>query len=216
MSRRTDYKSTYVRAYENLGYRLTSRNGASRRAIEAAERRLGFSAPHALAEYFSVAGRETRFNGCYNRLLSPEDWFVDANRLVFMEENQAVVYWSVPADKRRLDDPPVYQGVNGTPIRWRRESEHCSFFLTVMLHWHGAFGGALPEAHTALAPLGIRKSLRASWQFIGEVNRMQAFAQPGKAICHLKWDDGWRAFAGATTKRQMKEIAEEFSLDWLA
>ncbi|OYV48212.1 MAG: hypothetical protein B7X10_03400, partial [Burkholderiales bacterium 21-58-4] len=97
-----------------------------------------------------------------------------------------------------------------------RINDNCSVFLAVMLHWHGAFGAGLPEASTAFAPLSVRrKALRAGWRFVGEVNRMQAFTKPGKALCHLKWDDGWRVFAGASTKKKMQEVADEFSLTWL-
>lgn len=215
-TRPVDWRLLYRRAFENLGHRLTNREGVSDRAIKSAENRLGVAVPRSLADYFALAGRETRFNCCFNRLLPTEEWFVAGHRLVFMEENQAVVYWGVPAECQRLDDPPVWQGVNGETIKWYRESDNCSVFLTVMLQWHGAFGGGLPEASTAFAPLSMRKALCADWKFVGEVNRMQAFTKPGKAICHLKWNDGWRVFAGATTKKKMEEIADEFSLVWLA
>jgi hypothetical protein len=210
----TDSESLYRRAYENLGHRLTKRDGVSRRDIEAAEKRLGIAVPHSLLDYFAVAGFEKRFNCCFNRLLPPDEWFVDANRLVFMEENQAVVYWGVSCDGR-LDDPPVSQGVNGARIKWYRVNDKCSVFLAVMLHWHGAYGGALPISSTAYAPLSLRKRLRKEWEFVGEVNRMQAFTTSGKCVCHLKWEDGWRIFAGATTKEKMAEIADELSLTWL-
>ncbi len=86
MTGQTDCRSFYLCAYENLGYRLMKRDGVSRRAIEAAEKRLGVAAPNSLTDYYAVAGRERRFNCCFNRLLPPDEWFVDGNRLVFMEK----------------------------------------------------------------------------------------------------------------------------------
>ena len=121
MAKSTHRRSLFREAYANFGRPLTARDGASRRSIEAAEKRLGVAAPNCLMDYFETAGRETRFNACYNRLLPCSEWFVDGKRLVFMEENQAVVYWGVPAKAERLDDPPVYQGVNGPKIAWVRE-----------------------------------------------------------------------------------------------
>ena len=67
---------------------------------------------------------------------------------------------------------------------------------------------ALPATSTALTSLAIRRKLRREWRFIGEVNRMHAFARPGKAVCHLKWDDGWRLFAGAVSPKELDEIAQ--------
>ncbi|MGO9114246.1 MAG: hypothetical protein ACLP9L_33950 [Thermoguttaceae bacterium] len=49
----------------------------------------------ALRDYYLVAGRERRFNCCLNRLLPPQEWLVDKHRLIFMEENQAVLSWGV-------------------------------------------------------------------------------------------------------------------------
>jgi hypothetical protein len=170
-------------------------------------------APRVLRTYYQIAGRETRLNGAFNRLLPPEEWIVDQKRLVFMEENQAVVLWGVATTKDAVD-PPVYMGVNGDEIKWYREHRQCSTFLSVMLHWQGAFGGGLPFTSTAVASLALRRILRRNWRFAGEVNRMQAFAKPGKTVCHLRWDDGWRVFAGAVDQSKIDEISNELSLTW--
>jgi hypothetical protein len=61
----------------------------------------------------------------------------------------------------------------------------------------------------------MRKWLQRDWNFVGEVNRMQAFSKPGKAVCHLKWDDGWRLFAGAVTQQGLDETAQELGIKWL-
>jgi hypothetical protein len=139
---------------------------------------------------------------------------IERKRLIFMEENQAVVLWGVPVRDLHADDPAVYQGVNGPQIKWYREQRWCSTFLCVMLYWQAAFGGAMPLSSTALASVTLRRLLRHNWRFVGEVNRMQAFSKPGKSVCHLKWDNAWRVFAGAANQEKMDEIASELALTW--
>jgi hypothetical protein len=212
---KTEHVRTFEKTYASLGRRLTSRDAMPLSRIRAAEKRLGCLVPKALRDYCSVAGNETDFNTIFNRLLPPDEWFIDHQRLVFMEENQAVVLWGVPAMSRESDDPAVYQGVNDSEIKWFKEHQRCSVFLKVMLHWHGAFGGALPITSTAFASVALRKKLKREWKFVGEVNHMQAFAKAGKTVCHLKWDDGWRVFAGAVSKTKLEEIAHELPLTWL-
>lgn len=210
----TRYRKEYGRTYANLGRPLTARDGCAESRIAAAERRLGVRVPTALRDYFLVAGRERRFNCVFDRLLRPEDWFVDAERLVFMEENQAVVYWGTLAAAKRASNPPVYQGVNGEPIEWYVEHEQCSVFLHVMLHWQGAFGGAMPWSGTAtVAPTLVRR-LNRKWSFVGEVNRMRAYSRQGQAVCLLEWDDGWRIFCGTAAKQDAARIADELGITW--
>jgi hypothetical protein len=43
---------------------------------------------------------------------------------------------------------------------------------------------------------------------------MQAFAKPGKTVCHVNWDDGWRVFAGAASKAKLDDIAKELELSF--
>jgi hypothetical protein len=215
-----DFANAFRTTYAALGRPLRRRDGMALSRIRAAEKWLGVVVPPVLRDYYHVAGQETKFNAVFNRLLPPEEWFVDRKRLVFFEENQQVVYWGVPAtnpsgigDPRTLpDDPPVYQGVSAERIYWSREHRNCSTFLLVLLHWHGAFAGALPATATAVTTPGLRRRLRKTWHFVGEVNHMQAFSKPGKTVCHLNWEDGWRVFAGAVNRPKLEEIGEELEL----
>jgi hypothetical protein len=52
---------------------------------------------------------EKLLNQCYNRLLAPAEVFVESGRIVFMAENQAVVYWAVKGTSEN-DNPVVEQG----------------------------------------------------------------------------------------------------------
>lgn len=197
-----------------MGYRLTVRDGRAESRIAAAEKRLGVGVPKALRDYYLVAGGERRFNHIFDRLLAPSEWFVDSGHLVFMEENQAVVFWGTVATADPAPDPPVFQGVNGDPIEWYQEHEKCSVFLLVTLHWHGAFGGAMRWADTAAVDPQLVRHLDRHWRFAGEVNAMRAYNRPGQAVCFLQWDDSWRVFGGTSTKDGLAEMAKDLGLEW--
>ena len=210
----SDFRDLYRRTYADLGRPLTARDGNADSRIEAGERRLGVRLPQALREYYRVAGRERRFNRIFDRLYAPHEWFVDAGKLVFLEENQAVVLWATTASREPGDDPPAYQGVNGEPIEWYVEHEHVSVFLVVMLLWHGAFGGAMRCCGTAVVLPELVGTLDRDRPFVGEVNRMRAYGRPGQAICFLRWEDSWRIFAGASAQRHFVAIATELGVRW--
>jgi hypothetical protein len=208
------HRNEYTRTFATLGRPLAPRDGSAESRIAAAERRLGVRAPTALRDYFLVAGRERRFNCVFNRLLRPEDWFVDSHKLVFMEENQAVVYWGTLAASRPPSDPPAFQGVNGDPIEWHAEHERCSVFLRVMLHWQAAYGGAMPWSGTASVAAGLLRRLNRQWSFVGEVNGMRAYSRSGQALCMLQWENGWRVSCGVTDKHDLEVIAGELNVEW--
>src|SRR5207248_384491 len=97
----------------------------------------------------------------------PADWTIETRKLVFMEENQAVVLYGTIAGLEPVDDPPAFMGTNDDPIRWYKVNGQCSVFLRVMLHWAGAFGGAMPHLGTAQARAGSRKVLDRDWSLVG-------------------------------------------------
>lgn len=214
------FTDTYRQVFAVLGCELKPSDGCAESRLAAAEKRLGMLLPQALREYYLVAGREQRFNRIHDRLLAPNEWSVDGGHLVFMEENQAVVLWGVPASTQPATDPPVSQGANGDPVEWYPEHENCSVFLAVMIHWHGAYGAAMQYADTATVDAELVGRLDEDWNFVGEVNEMRAYNRPGQAVCFLKWDDPiqrtkggslWRIFVGAKTKEVLEEAAS--SLD---
>src|SRR5262245_11775085 len=104
--------NSYQDTFATLGIRLRSEDACSAADIGDAERSLAVKLPGSLKEYYLVAGREKRINQFHNRLLPPEKLFIDSERVVFMEENQWVVYWGVPALRDTKPDADVFQGVN--------------------------------------------------------------------------------------------------------
>ncbi len=123
-----------------------------------------------------------------------------------------MVLWGIKATGSPADDPAVFQGVNGEPIEWYPEHRRTSTFLLVMLHWQGAFGGAMRWSGTCLVHPGLAKSLDKGWRFVGEVNKMRAYSRPRRAVCLLEWEDGWRVFCGATTERAFERLDGELGV----
>lgn len=208
------FRDQYRHAFSNLGAPLKPTDGISESTLRAAEKRFGIRIPKALADYYLVAGREQRLNCVYNRLLPPGEWFIDADHLVFMEENQAVVYWGVEVCRQPSSNVRLYQGVNGDPVIWHIEHERCSTFLLVMLHWQGAFGGAMPWCGTAPTTPQLVNTLNRGWTFVGEVNAMRAYSRSGQAACILLWEDSWRVFCGATKREKARTLANELGVSW--
>jgi hypothetical protein len=209
-----DRQKLYRRAFQILGRRLKPEDAIPDYEILGAERRLGVRIPKALADFYRSAGRAADYTSVFNSFRVPSALALQAEKLVFMEENQAVVLWGTDAGDEPSDDPPAYQATNDEPLVWERVNERCSVFLMVMLHWEAAFGGAMPCANTASVDAELVGILDRKWSFVGEVNGMRAYNKPGAAICFLKWEDEWRIFAGCTEEAGMSAIASELGIEW--
>jgi|SRR5208282_215947 len=116
-----------------LGRGLTKRDGvAATASLTAAEKRLKLQLPTALKIYYEMAGR-LQINTEHNVLYQPKSLTRLNDKLVFMEENQAVVFWGVDVAALNQLDPEVFQANNETPIRWY--SEGLAFFDFIIKMW---------------------------------------------------------------------------------
>jgi hypothetical protein len=75
-----------------------------------------------------------------------------------------------------------------------------------MVHWEGAFGGAMPIGGFAPVEQRIRTALAERFRLAGEANEMWAYGSAGLAICLVQWDDGWRIFVGARDEDRLAEV----------
>jgi hypothetical protein len=216
---------SYCETFANVGIQLRSEDGCASAEIERAERRLKLKVPLSLKEYYLLSGREKRINQFHNHLLPPSKWFTDSNHLVFMEENQCVVYWGASACQQANADATVFQGVNHDKgIEWHEEHASCFTFLNVMAIWHASIGGAAHNKATGYVQEKMaRKTLDEKWQLVGEVNAMRAYMLPGRAVCFLKWEDfvqmerdlpPWRVFAAAATETELERIKASLQARW--
>jgi hypothetical protein len=210
------FKNYYQTIYDTFGYPLTKRMGLSPKVLAAAEKRLGVQIPLALGDYYLVAGREQRFNKCHHRLRAPQKWEIDKQRLIFMEENQWVVFWAVSTRNSESADPPVSQGMNDESITWVREQRRCSVFLAVMLHLQAVSGGFRFRG-MASAPNDLPRRLRKGWTYYGEVNKLKAYSRSNQVVCLLPagevpFTDASSLLAGAKTKGDLQAIANDLGV----
>lgn len=161
-----------------------------------------------------MTGRADDYNAIQDRLLSPGELTLESGKLVLMEENQGVVFWGTDGGPETTEDPTAYQATNADPLTWEPVNDCCSVFLLVMLHWAAAFAGAMPLAQTASVDERLRETLNDDWCFVGEVNGFRAYNQPDKAICFVRWEDGWRIFAGAVNEATLNAISVDLDATW--
>jgi hypothetical protein len=207
------YEDRYRAAFVALGCKLKPEHGIPVATLENFTVD-GFSLPPALRDYYRVAGLEQTLNTSFNRLLPLENVFTDDGRIVFMEENQGVVYWGV---QNPLGvDPPVQQGVNtNASLEWHDEAPSCADFLETMLYWQASFGEGLEHLGTADVPADFEARLEEHWRFVGSIGELRAYGQQDAALSFLKWEEGGhRVFAGFHTKKHMLRVGKELKLRW--
>jgi hypothetical protein len=211
------FKNQYRTLFATLGYPLDGRTATPSKVIAAAEKRLGIKVPAALRDYYLVAGRERRFNQCLNRLLPPQDWTIDRDRLLFMEESQRILWWGVSIRNAKTNDPQVSQGINDEPICWRSERRKCSTFLTFMIQYHAANGG-LPYAASGFAPdpIAYRFDLHG-WTAQSEVGSVFVCCRANQVVCltppgDLPFMQDWSITAAAKSKSELQAIGEEIGV----
>jgi hypothetical protein len=214
------FAERYRAAFESLGLPLRPKDALKSDSLENLKLE-GLHLPVALREFYLVAGNEAVLNQSFNRLLAPEDVFVESGRIVFMEENQGVVYWGIKSDGMD-ENPIVEQGINvvGQPIEWHSEDTTCAEFLEAMLYWQASFGGGLKYPVQAGVSPDFKAKLERDFRVVGKIGEMHAFAREGCAITFLKWFDDddstptWRIFAGFSKKKILTAVGKELGLVW--
>ena len=128
-------KLKYAKALEALlGRPLVRGDGLGPKQIESSEKRLKIKLPEALKEYYELAG-DLPLNKEHNRLYLPKELTVRDGWLIFMEENQAVVFWGMKTSDLGSSDPKVYQASNEPELRWYSERRKLSDFVLKMWRW---------------------------------------------------------------------------------
>lgn len=117
-----------------IGRKLKSTDGLAAGFAAAAERKLKLEIPTALREYYSLAGR-LPLNKEHNRLYSPGKLRILGGKLVFMEENQCVVFWGMDLKALGQDDPEMFQANNEDLAVWYSEELPFSDWIIKMWRW---------------------------------------------------------------------------------
>lgn len=202
----------YPELFQMLGRTLRPMDAVDPHAIDKAEQALDLAAPQALRDFYLLAGNARDFTAVYDQLLLPADWSLQEGKLVFVEENQDVVRYGVDCGPDAGDDPPVWITTTGQATEWHRVCDSCSEFIATMLAWQCSFGEALPHGASGLAGPGTEAALKAGWHFVGTVNEMRAYLQPGHAACVVEWSDGLRVFVGAVSDDALWALEDALGL----
>ena len=134
------FKTRYVHLVKNLLGRMpTYEETCSEKQIEDVEKLLRLCLPLSLREYYLVAGKLIELNKSHNILLDVEVLYTKDVFLIFMEENQEVVYWGIKIDELTTSDPEVWQIINSEQLEYHSEEMPLSEFIVQMMEWQFGF-----------------------------------------------------------------------------
>jgi hypothetical protein len=138
------FKRKYSQAFKNLVDRGLKRgDGFEVTELSKCEKRLKLKLPLAFHEYYEIAGKAP-INTEHNILYGPSKLKIWKGKLLFMEENQRVVFWGLDMQELDQTDPQVFQAANSEPITWYSEERSFSEFILSMWRW--LRGLDIPEA----------------------------------------------------------------------
>jgi hypothetical protein len=125
----------YLLALKTLiGRPLTPPDGLPRAQLIACEHRLKLRLPSALRSYYELAGK-LGINTEHHQLYSPRELRIENRKLVFMGENQAVVFWSIDLKDLKKPDPLVYQANNESEVVWHSKDLCFSDWIIKIWRW---------------------------------------------------------------------------------
>lgn len=117
-----------------LGRTITSEEGITSELISAREIRLKIEIPPILKEFYTTLGNNPLFTDGFQHFIHLQDIFINDNKLVFLKENQEVIYWAVALDKSDKVYQTVYQDFS-KKVEWFEEEFALDKFLEMMLYY---------------------------------------------------------------------------------
>jgi hypothetical protein len=162
-----------------------------------------------LRDYYLSVGRH-KINRAHNRLWPPEALEISQGRLVFVEENQCVVFWGVRS-RTAAKDPVVFQTTDLEDGDWFAETR-CSVFLTAMMCWQAVAGGLSHIGYSDhLSPAAARRLMRG-WSPAGRMAGLSAFVKEGQVVCVLDERDAAVLHVGSRSRRGFQALQSELGV----
>jgi len=162
------FKRKYSDAFKTLlGRNLRQGDGFNPTELAQCEKRLKLKLPRAFREYYEFAGK-VPINTEHNILYHPKKLKKLKGKLLFMEENQRVVFWGLDVQEPNQADPQVFQTDNSEPLEWYSEEKSFSEFILSMWRWLRG----LPDLHQTgkVTPhenqLRRFRRLSGNWKFV--------------------------------------------------
>jgi hypothetical protein len=205
------WATRYRQLLTDITGRVGASDGYSLATVEKAERRLGVTLPQALRDYYLSVGRH-RFNRVHNRLLAPQAVRIARRHLVFMEENQWVVYWGV-LSKTPAANPTVFQtqDLDDEDEDWNADAR-CSEFLTAMLCWQAVSGGLRYIGYSDRVDSEAWAQSLKQWPLAGRAGGLSAFVHPGRVVCVESDTPSGLLHVGARSKAGFQAVADEIGV----
>lgn len=189
-----------------FGRSFTDTDGLSDAELD----RIGHDLPEALRDFYTVAGRFEPVLEAHNRFYSPGRFSRIDGKLVFCEENQAVVYWGYDEDQGWRTDPPVHQGINNDTIEWYLEAERCSEFLTGMIYWQ-ALNGGLPHVRFANASKTTHEAVSA-WPRVFQQEDNEVFSRGALVFALIQRGQDIEIQAASRSEAELDELWKSLGL----
>lgn len=123
-----------TKAEEILGRNLKPSEGIEISQIQAQEKILNTRIPAELSSFYTTLGNSELFTDGFQHFAKIEELLIKDNKLIFLEENQSVVYWAVDLD----DHKTIYQTTDQDfeeQVIWSKEEFELEKFLEMMLYF---------------------------------------------------------------------------------
>ena len=118
-----------------LGRPVSAEDGLPEEELAAASHRLGCQVPPALHAYYAAVGRRADLMAGFQRFAPLQDLECLGDKLLFLEENQAVCWWATDAQRR------VWQTTDLDAPDWHEEDLGLDAFLHTIAYYQMAQGG---------------------------------------------------------------------------
>jgi hypothetical protein len=178
----TAFRYLYQTMFALIGAPLTDAHAVPESLLVETERRLGVPIPMALRDYVAVAGNETRVNRAFERFLPLKAWKLEGDQLIFAEERQGVVLWSVPVGEG--NDPPVNL-LTPNFADSHNSQQRCSVFLQCLCVYQCTSGEVFPYvAHVEFDRVDDVPDLPGV-RMIADFDGLRTYAGPDLAISVL-------------------------------
>lgn len=199
---------------------LQPADGCRESAIDAAETRLSLRLPSVLREFYRLAGNLDEVNAAHHQLISPPNLKRIGDQLLFYDENESVVTWSVRAVEPPIDDPPVYQFLPNTE-EFIEEGCVLSDFLINMFFLQ-CLNGGLQHCAMALVKETIVSQFRSEWESFDRLgppySEDHSIFTSGKVIASLAPTDSHGCSTltiASATKTEFDAARQQLPVRWL-
>jgi hypothetical protein len=190
-------------------------DGLTESELASVEGRLNIRLPVTLRTLYLLVGKNRIITRAHNRFLRPREVRNDA--LIFLEQNQKVMFWGILLSDLHKDDPPVQQG-NYEEDKWYLDAYFLSAFLLGMACWQAANG--LPWTGQGNVDDQLMKKIRAELTYADphvedEVNDLIGYYGKDLVCCISR--SAQQFLVGAKERNGLEQFENRFatSLDYL-